>query len=164
MYDKNSEFIKEHRDLDERKNAVADEIGWRVKKGDDYTINQNHKDIMRLENPKVNAMIMDYIALQNDLALSMIFTNEQLFSEYMILLMKPILEDASKRIDSAEARVIFSTVDIKKKFREECKLLKEDLHSLYLEVYGDNWDVANKAKEAEIIAISPEAIGKMMHG
>jgi hypothetical protein len=165
MYDKGSEFIKEYPDLDERKEAVAEEVGWAGTSGVSKTIIQpNHKKIMNLQHPQVLAMILDYIALQNSRALKMIHVNEQLFAEYTELLMKPILENKSKKIDSAEAKIVFSTVDIKKKFRDECGLIKEDLDALYLEVYGDNWDVNDKIAETKVISMTPEFVGNIMNG
>lgn len=142
-YDPKSPFVENAAsDLKKRKESAAEEAGF----------NRNEKtgrfegkivEIMAMENDSTNEMIFCYLRLINNRTWKLISTYEQVFSEYIKLLMTPI---SDSDIDSKK---LLEAANVKAKLREECKIIATDLDSLYKTLFGDSEDIK------EIITIKP---------
>ncbi len=81
-------------------------------------------------------MIVCYLRLLHNLTWAQISTFEQLFWEYIKLLLEPLVNDDDKKL--------MESANIKGKIREELNKVKQDLDKLKKEFYGDNDDLKDK--------------------
>ncbi len=155
LYDRSSDLIKQVQDLTKRKEAAAELAGFirndKTGKFDDEVI-----DMMALKKDEegespINDMIFSFLRMQDEMLWSLIVINENMFNEYMKLLMDPVFGKDSKNILDA--------ANIKTKLREEIKGIRQDIESFYKEMYGENDDLKEVKKRK---AITPETIHKTL--
>ena len=160
LYDKNSDLIREYRDLDERKDAALMEAGFERAKNGEWP--PTVEAIKNIHDDQFRKVILKYLELQNHMALDIIHYNEQLFSEYKELLMRPVMDASMKQSTSLspnDIKQIYQTADFKKRLREECMAIKKDLDGLYHEVFADNDDMQEEYKKHR--KSSPERIASV---
>ncbi len=157
LYDRGSELIYEIKDLKDRKEVAAQEAGYKRSKGGSWP--KNVGEMFSMQDTELRNMVISYLHYHNYRALTMIHYTEQLFVENTRLLMHPIMDKGDEALTPASIKKILEAADIKKKLREENIAIKEDLDSLYREIYHDNEDVINEAMSAR--RTTPEAIGQL---
>lgn len=154
-YDFNSDLVEQFQDLQKRKEAAADNAGFeRSEKTGKF---KDHVyEIMKLQNEKANDMVFSFLCLMKNKTWDQIVIHEEMFSEYMRLLIDPIY--TSEVTTSKDSKTILEAANVKSKLREELKIIAKDLESLYKEFYGDHLDLVDVAEK--IKPISPETIHK----
>jgi hypothetical protein len=147
-YDIDSLCVKSNlHDLKKRKEDAAERAGFKRSRSgvfEDYV-----HEIMDMNNKEVNQMICCYLRyFVHNNAWKLIVVNEQMMSEYISLMLEPVVshKDDKKRLEAA---------NIKAKLREECKAIASDIKMLYKDLYGDNEDL----KEEIIKPVRPETMG-----
>ena len=149
-YDRGSELIEEHKDLDARKKKAAVEAGFEG-------LPPKITKVMDLSDRDGLDLIIAYLHFHNHHALTMIMYTEQLFWDNTKLLMSPILEGKDSMVDPATHKKILDAANVRKNLREENVNIKNDLDRLYAEVYSDNKELI---EEVKIRRISPETMGE----
>jgi hypothetical protein len=152
MYDVKSPLRDTYPDLQLRKEAALDLAGFDKNAKGDYKDEKVHL-IMDMKDEEVNALIFEYLKLQNSRTWMMIVSTEEMFLEYQKLIMEPI-----KKKDGEKEKDILAAADIKKKLREECNAMDSDLERFYKKLSGDDLQVEEvivKKKRS-----TPESIAK----
>jgi len=178
MYDRNSELIREYKDLQARKEAALHEAGFAREKNGEYP--PEVKDYISFNDTEVRNLVFAFLFYVHDMAMTMISYSEQMFYENVQLIMQPLL--GHKEVDEYETykdnagvdqqrkkkkkeatitdqKTILQSAEQKKKLREENMAIKQDLDALYAEVFADNDDA--KAKYARVKRSNPEQIANL---
>jgi hypothetical protein len=165
-YDPESDFIENFKeDILQRKEASLIEAGFNRNKKDEFDIYL--KDIMDLKNDKVTDMIFAFLRNLNIKIWMMIISTEEMFLEYQRLIMRPITFDEVKDPETKEItfkekeKDILAAADMKKKLREECNAMYQDLKKYYKEFFGSNNDLEEENKRKK--RITPETIKFVSH-
>jgi len=148
-YDPESPFVKNSTsELSKRKEAAADAAGFERNKRTGLFA-ANVTELMELRNEEVNRMVICYLKMLHNYTWTQIVTYEQLFWEYISLLLEPLVNTDEKKLMEA--------ANIKGKLREECNKIKQDLDKFKKEFYGDNADLKEKVER-----VRPETIHKQV--
>lgn len=107
----------------------------------DFLFNLN--DVVTLK------MVQDFLIAQNHTLWTEISTTEQQYAEAIKLRLKPV-EDGKDKDNLAAA-------ELKKKLREECKVMVNDLEGYYRKLYQNHDDVRNQIR---VKASSLESLAK----
>lgn len=145
VFDKKSPFHLKYRDIKKKKEIAAQEASLPEKDGFDEQVLNN-------ENEEVLKMTVDFLTFQNDKMWTEIAVYESLFSEYAGLLFKPINESKDKDLVAA--------TNSKAKIREEFSSVRLQLDRLYMEFYGNDTSLLDKAQKTT--RFSPESVSKKL--
>ncbi len=138
LYDKKSPFHKKFQDTKKKKEEVIRESGISVD----------------IDNEEVLDMSVDFLMYQNDKLWTEICVHESLFAEYTGILLKPMNESKDKDLIAA--------TNAKQKTREEFSSIRVKLESLYLEFFGGDKELLEKAQKTS--RFKPENIGRVIRG
>ncbi len=138
LYDKKSPFHKKYQDLKKKRDEAIKESGISVD----------------VNNEEVLDMTVDFLMYQNDKMWTEICVHESLFSEYTGILLKPMNESKDKDLIAA--------TNAKQKTREEFSSIRVKLDSLYLEFFGGDKDLLEKAQKTS--RFKPESISRALRG
>jgi hypothetical protein len=140
-YDPQSDLYKDYTDLTKIKEAAAElaEFPRNTKTG---KFEDKVYRMIRMENSTINDMIIAFLKIINNHIWAQIQVNEQMFWEYARLLSEPVKGDGSKDILQA--------ADIKKKLREEIKIIATDLEVFYKQMFGEDEDLKNVVKKKPV--------------
>lgn len=143
-YDPGSDLVDLYpEDLKQRKEAALIEAGFERNKKDEF--DQELIALMELRDEKVLEMIFAYLKIINNKLWMMIVSTEEMFLEYQKLIMKPISAQGDKEKDTITA------ADMKKKLREECNSMFNDLQKYYKTFFGGNQDLEDYNNQNPII-------------
>ncbi len=154
LYDRNSDLVKEYSVLQRRKEAAAELAGFK-RNDKDGKFKEEVYSMMSLTRDEkgdspINDMIFCFLKMQDEMLWSLIVINENMFEEYMKLLMDPVFGKDSKNMLEA--------ANLKTKLKGEVKEIRSDLAAFYSELYGENVEL----KEVKRKPISPETILKTL--
>jgi len=95
------------------------------------------KELLFLNNPVYLKMIHDFLINQDDILWMELVTTEEQYNEAIRLRLSP----------AGTGKMALAAADLKKKLREECKVMVNDIKTYYRKFYSDHEDVKEKVKE-----------------
>lgn len=150
-YDPGSDFIETFPKLMERKEAAMIEAGFKRDKQDKFE--EYVQDIINLQSEEHVNMIFAYLQHVDNRTWMMRVSTGEMFDEYQRLIIKPITIDTK---NNEKEKDILAAADMKKKLREECNLMHQDMKRYDQELFGDNDDLKDQFSKKQ--RISPERI------
>lgn len=95
------------------------------------------KELLFLNNPVYLRMIHDFLIYQDEMLWMELVTTEEQYNEAIRLRLSP----------AGTGKTALTVSELKKKLREECKIMVQDIKTYYRKFYADHEDVKQKVKE-----------------
>ena len=143
LYDRYSPLQTQVHVLKERKQVAATLAGFNLEE-DKHVLAL----LFRLSNPTYVDVVKQMLKLQHSRAFSMIVAQEAYFEQ--------ILEQLVTPVEDEEGKDLLQAYSIKSKLSDNLESIKNQLDTLYEEVYGDNEDV-QEIMNADSLLATPEA-------
>ena len=116
--------------LDERKEQAATYAGIEIEEKVEHVL-------FRLKNKGIVDMVLEFLIAQHDNMWTEIVTLEQQYEEAIRLRLAPV---------GSGSKAALGAMDLKRKLRDDCKVMLNDLEAYYKKFFLDHNDVRDKTK------------------
>lgn len=126
-------------DIETRKEEAANLAGFKKDKKTEWRYVQ--KELFSLENEDIVYMVVKFLALQRNMVLNQIISNEQYFIELQYYILNPLKAEQEK--------AVYDTANTKTKFLEQQDIIRQRLDRLYDQFFQGHKDVEEKVNNDE---------------